>query len=187
MRAPLIGASPPDRSRASRRTSMQPPAAAAVRDRGEFTRPNGYSWAKKYTNAGTTTRSHPVAVRSSAICETRSRSSPSAPRTRARSAPASQAMSASVNSTYPGLDPATPSWPAAARPCAMAHTLPAQPGGSGAPATTRRARPGRPGGAGWAGWPGCHGWPGEGANSAATSAVPSVLQSSTRMTVSAPG
>ena len=54
----------------------------------------------------------------------------------------------------------------------MAHTLPAQPGGSGAPATTRRARPGRPG---------------SGPRAAATSAVPSVLQSSTRMTVSAPG
>jgi hypothetical protein len=184
MRAPLIGASPPDRSRASRRTSMQPPAAAAVRDRGEFTRPNGYSWAKKYTNAGTTTRSHPVAVRSSAICETRSRSFPSAARTRARSAPVSQAMSASVNRTYPGLDPATPS---AARPCAIAHTLPAQPDGSGAPATTRRARPGRPGWAGWPGWSDWPGWTGGGANPAATSAVPSVLQSSTRMTVSAPG
>jgi len=170
MRAPLIGASPPDRSRASRRTSMQPPAAAAVRDRGEFTRPNGYSWAKKYTNAGTTTRSHRVAVRSSAICETRSRSSASAARTRARSAPAAQAMSASVNSTYPG--PA----PAAARPWAMAHTLPAQPGGGGAPATTRSTRPGRPGsGRKWAPSP------------AATSAVPSVLQSSTRITVSEPG
>jgi len=175
MRAPLIGASPPDRSRASRRTSMQPPAAAAVRDRGEFTRPNGYSWAKKYTNAGTTTRSHRVAVRSSAICETRSRSSASAARTRARSAPAAQAMSASVNSTYRGRDPlgpVAPRSPAAARPWAMAHTLPAQPGGNGTPATTRRARPGRPG---WRPSP------------AATSAVPSVLQSSTRITVSAPG
>ena len=170
MRAPLIGPSPPDRSRASRRTSMQPPAAAATRDRGEFTRGNGYSWAKKYTNAGTTTRSHPVAVRSSAICETRSRSSASAARTRARSAPAAQAMSASVNSTYPG------SAPAAARPRAMAHTLPAQPGGGGAPATTRSTRPGRPGsGRKWAPSP------------AATSAVPSVLQSSTRITVSEPG
>ena len=99
MRAPLIGASPPERSSAWRRTSMQPPAAAATRDRGEFTRGNGYSWAKKYTNAGTTTRSHPVAVRSSAICETTSRSSPSAARTRSRSAPACQAISASVNST----------------------------------------------------------------------------------------
>jgi hypothetical protein len=173
MRAPLIGASPPDRSRASRRTSMQPPAAAAVRDRGEFTRRNGYSWAKKYTNAGTTTRSHPVAVRSSAICETRSRSSSSAARTRARSAPAAQAMSASVNNRYPGR---APSSPAAVRPWAMAHTLPAQPGGSGAPATTRRTRPGRPGsGRKWALSP------------AATSAVPSVLQSSTRITVSEPG
>jgi hypothetical protein len=169
MRAPLIGASPPDRSRASRRTSMQPPAAAAVRERGEFTRLNGYSWAKKYTNAGTTARSHPVAVRSSAIWETRSRSSSSAARTRARSAPASQAMSASVNSTYPGRRPSSP---AVARPWAMAHTFPAQPGGSGAPATTRRSRPGRPG---------C------GPRAAATSAVPSVLQSSTRMIVSAPG
>ena len=99
MRAPLIPARPPDRSSASRRTSMQPPAAAAVRDRGEFTRANGYSWAKKYTNAGTTTRSHLVAVRSRAICETRSRSSVSAALTRARSAPRAQAMSASVNST----------------------------------------------------------------------------------------
>jgi hypothetical protein len=172
MRAPLIGASPPERSSASRRTSMQPPAAAATRDRGEFTCGNGYSWAKKYTNAGTTTRSHAVAVRSRAIWETRSRSSPSAARTRSRSAPATQAMSASVNSTYPGRGPLAPPSPAAARPWAMAHTLPAQPGGSGAPATTRRARPGRPG---------------DGPSPAATSAVPSVLQSSTRMTVSAPG
>jgi hypothetical protein len=151
---------------------MQPPAAAAVRDRGELTRGNGYSWAKKYTNAGTTTRSHPVAVRSSAIWETRSRSSSSAARTRARSAPAAQAMSASVNSTYPGRGPVTPSLPAAARPWAMAQTLPAQPGGSGAPATTRRARPGPPG---------------SGPSPAATWAVPSVLQSSTKMTVSVPG
>jgi hypothetical protein len=41
MRAPLIGASPPDRTSASRRTSMQPPAAAAVRDRDALTRRNG--------------------------------------------------------------------------------------------------------------------------------------------------
>ncbi len=54
----------------------------------------------------------------------------------------------------------------------MAHTFPAQPGGGGAPATTRRSRPSRP-----ASRP----------SLAATSAVPSELQSSTRMTVSAPG
>ena len=41
MREARIGASPPDRSSAFRRTSMQPPAAAAVRDRGAFTRRNG--------------------------------------------------------------------------------------------------------------------------------------------------
>jgi len=41
MRAPLIATSPPDRSRASRRTSMQPPAAAAVREPGALTRRNG--------------------------------------------------------------------------------------------------------------------------------------------------
>jgi hypothetical protein len=41
MRAPLIGASPPDLSSAPARTSMQPPAAAAVRERGELTRANG--------------------------------------------------------------------------------------------------------------------------------------------------
>jgi hypothetical protein len=41
MRASRIGASPPDLLSASRRTSMQPPAAAAVRDRGAFTRRNG--------------------------------------------------------------------------------------------------------------------------------------------------
>ncbi len=99
MRAPLIGARPPDFTSAPRRTSMQPPAAAAVREPGTFTRRNGYSWAKKYTKAGTTTRSHSVAVRSSAICETRSRSSASAAATRLRSVRASQAISASVNST----------------------------------------------------------------------------------------
>jgi hypothetical protein len=60
----------------------------------------------------------------------------------------------------------------------MAHTLPAQPGGSGAPATTRRARPGRPG---------CGPGPAARPSPAATPAVPSVLQSSTRITVSAPG
>jgi hypothetical protein len=43
MRAPRIGASPPDLLSASVRTSMQPPAAAAVRDPGAFTRGNGYS------------------------------------------------------------------------------------------------------------------------------------------------
>jgi hypothetical protein len=182
MRAPLIGASPPDRSRASRRTSMQPPAAAAVRDPGTFTLRNGYSWAKKYTNAGTTTRSHRVAVRSSAICETRSLSSCSAAQTRSRSAAASQAMSASVKSTYGGASPAAAdapvAIPAAARPWAMAQTFPAQPGSSGAPRITRSARPGRPG---------RPARPAARPSSAATSAVPSELQSSTRMTVSAPG
>jgi hypothetical protein len=39
MRAPLIGARPPDS--APRRISMQPPAAAAVREPGAFTRRNG--------------------------------------------------------------------------------------------------------------------------------------------------
>ena len=58
----------------------------------------------------------------------------------------------------------------------MAQTLPAQPGGSGAPVTTRSERPGQPGAS-----------PCPGPIPAATSAVPSVLQSSTRMTVSAPG
>ena len=57
-------------------------------------------------------------------------------------------------------------------PWAMAHTFPAQPGGSGEPATTRSAR-----------GPG----PGWGPSSAATAAVPSELQSSTTMTVSGPG
>jgi hypothetical protein len=112
------------------------------------------------------TRSHGIAVRSSAICETRSRSSPCAAVTRLRSAPGSQAISASVNSTYSGPVPA------ACRPWAMAHTFPAQPGGGGAPSTTRRSRPWRP-----ASRP----------SLPATSAVPSELQSSTRMTVSAPG
>jgi hypothetical protein len=118
-----------------------------------------------------------VTVRSSAICETRSRSSPSAALTSARSAPGAHAMSASVNSTYPG--PAAPppdggagGRPAAPSPWAIAHTFPAQPGGGGAPATTLSVRAGEPG---------------AGASSAATSAVPSELQSSTRMTVSAPG
>jgi hypothetical protein len=60
----------------------------------------------------------------------------------------------------------------------MAHTFPAQPGGSGAPASTRRARDGASG-------PSER--PGSGARAAATSAVPSVLQSSTTMTVSVPG
>ncbi len=118
------------------------------------------------------TRSHPVAVRSSAIWETRSRSSPSAAPTRARSAPASQAMSASVNSTYPGPPPPADGIPAAASPWAMAHTFPAQPGRSGAPATTRSDRPGRPD---------------SDPSFSAISAVPSALQSSTRMIVSAPG
>ena len=89
---------PPAAARASRRTSMQPPAAAAVRPRGRFTQRNGYSWAKKYTNAGMIAFSHPVSVRSSTIWETRTRSSSSAAATRVRSAPGDQAMSASVNS-----------------------------------------------------------------------------------------
>jgi hypothetical protein len=54
----------------------------------------------------------------------------------------------------------------------MAHTFPAQPGGSGEPATTRSVRGPAPG---------------VGPSSAATAAVPSELQSSTTMTVSAPG
>ena len=54
----------------------------------------------------------------------------------------------------------------------MAHTFPAQPGGGGAPATTFRSRSSRPA---------------PRASFSATSAVPSELQSSTRMTVSAPG
>ena len=41
MRAPRIGATPPALSRVSRRISMQPPAAAAVREPGTFTRRNG--------------------------------------------------------------------------------------------------------------------------------------------------
>jgi hypothetical protein len=41
MRAPRIGARPPDFSSAARRTSMQPPAAAAVREPGPLTRRNG--------------------------------------------------------------------------------------------------------------------------------------------------
>ena len=41
MRAPLIGARPPDSASAPRRISMQPPAAAVVRDPGLFTRRNG--------------------------------------------------------------------------------------------------------------------------------------------------
>jgi len=41
MRAPLIGARPPDLSSAPRRISMQPPAAAAVREPGALTRRNG--------------------------------------------------------------------------------------------------------------------------------------------------
>ena len=54
----------------------------------------------------------------------------------------------------------------------MAQTFPAQPSGSGAPVTTRSARPGRDT---------------VRASSPAISAVPSELQSSTRMTVSRPG
>ena len=74
-------------------------------------------------------------------------------------------MSASVNSTYIRLGPA------ARRPWAMAHTLPAQrsPSGGGAPETTRSGRPALA------------------AIRAATSPVPSELPSSTTMTVSAPG
>ena len=74
-------------------------------------------------------------------------------------------MSASVNSTYPGS-------PAAAAPWAMAHTLPAQvPAGPGAglPGITRSGRLD------------------SSPDLAATSPVPSELQSSTRTTLSAPG
>ena len=46
---------------------MQPPAAAAVLPFRLFTRRNGYSWAKKYTKAGISSRSAAVSVRSSAI------------------------------------------------------------------------------------------------------------------------
>ena len=73
MRAPPMGPKPPAASRTAPRTSMHPPAAAAVRPPGRLTRRNGYSWAKKYTNAGTSMRSQKVSARSSAICETRAR------------------------------------------------------------------------------------------------------------------
>ncbi len=70
IRASRIGARPPAAASALARTSMQPPAAAAVRDRGWLTRGNGYSCAKKYTKAGTRSFSGPLPVRSSAICDT---------------------------------------------------------------------------------------------------------------------
>ncbi len=59
--------------------------------------------------------------------------------------------------------------PVARRPWAMAHTLPAQPSGFAVPATTRSGRPA------------------SAASLVATSAVPSVLPSSTRTALSGPG
>ena len=55
--APRTAATPPIRTNARRRSSIVPPAAAAVARSGSFTHMNGYSNWKKYTKAGTNARS----------------------------------------------------------------------------------------------------------------------------------
>ena len=174
MSAPLIFARPPASSSTARLMSMQPPAAPAVRLFGSFTLRNGYSCAKKYTKAGTITRSHRVSARSRAICETRALSSDSALRTRSRSACGAQLMSASVKSTYPGRAVVLVLCaPAAAKPWVIAQTLPAQPSGRGWPLTTVSGAP--PSRAAFS------------PSSAAITPVPSSLLSSTRKTRKSPG
>ncbi len=161
--APRIAATPPARSSASRRTSEQPPAAAAVRAPGRLLQRNGYSWAKKYTKAGTISRSQPVATRSRAICDTRSRPLASAAATSSASESGPCAMSASVSSRY------STSGPASSTPCRSAHSLPVQPGGSGGGLVTVSSSPSIA------------------RSSAASAPVPSELWSSTRITRARPG
>ncbi len=152
--APRIAATPPARSNASRRTSEQPPAAAAVREPGRFERRNGYSWAKKYTKAGTISRSQPDSTRRRAICDTRSSRCASPAATSARNEPGRCAMSASVSSSHS----ASPASAARSTPCRNAHNLPVQPSGSGGGVVTSNVSPGA-----------------AAASSRANSAVPSVL------------
>ncbi|GAB2614866.1 hypothetical protein GCM10027168_54330 [Streptomyces capparidis] len=155
----------PARSSTERRTSTQPPAHAAVRAPGRFTRRNGYNCAKKYTNAGTTSRSHPVSTRSRAIRDTRSSPEPSAADTSAASDPGPCAMSASVSSTY------SPS--ARPTPCRTAHSLPVHPGSGSPGETTSSGSPAPP--------------PGSRASRRASAPVPSSLLSSTSTTRAGPG
>ena len=86
--APRIAAKPPICRNASVRTSMQPPAAAAVAFVASLLQANGYSSLKKNTNAGDSSRSQNVSQWSSAISETsvasRSRSCASNAGTRPR-------------------------------------------------------------------------------------------------------
>lgn len=153
------------RSATSARSSTQPPAAAAVRDPFLPIRRKGYNWAKKYTKAGTTSRSHALATRSRAIWETTSKPPACAAATNSRRLSGAWAMSASVSSRYSGSR-------ARARPMPWrtAHSLPVQPAG------------GSPGEETVSGSPPCR------RDSArANSPVPSVLPSSIRNTSARPG
>lgn len=153
------------RSAASVRSRTQPPAAAAVRDPFTAIHRNGYSWAKKYTNAGTTSRSQTLSTRSRAIWDTRSKPPARAAATNSRRLSGACAMSASVSSRYSGAR-------ARARPMPWrtAQSLPVQPAG------------GSPGEPTVSGSPPC-----SRDSSRASSPVPSELPSSTRKISARPG
>lgn len=112
------------RSAASALSSTQPPAAAAVREPRTPIRRKGYSWAKKYTKAGTTSFSQTLSARSRAICDTRSNPPVRAAATKERRLSDRCAMSASVSSRNSG-----PRARASVIPCRTAQSLPVQPHG----------------------------------------------------------
>ena len=131
MISPLIASIPPEDTRALRRTSMHPPAAAAVFLRPLLTRENGNSMAKKNTKAGMRNRSAGLSQDSFAIRETSARLWASARRTSCERLSGECSMSASVSQKN---SEALPS--AAAMPWDNAHSLPVQPAVRGPPEIT---------------------------------------------------
>ncbi len=155
-----MAAIPPIRSMAEGRTSMQPPAAPATRDRGSAALLGGYSMKKKKTKLGIKAFSAIVSVESRTISDVRSRSSARARRTRVETLSGACTISASVRRMKCADFPR-----ARASPSLTAQSLPVQPGGkSRAEMTSRRSSA-----------------PSARAAARARSAVPSSEWSSTRM------
>src|ERR1700730_7458857 len=159
---------PPMSRKISARTSMHPPAAAAVARSPRLTHENGYNIWKKKMNAGMRKRSDLLSQRSLTMKDASKTSREAAWATSQRKILGAITLSAYDKRKYSrGWSRA---W-ATAMPWLSAHSLPVHPEGSGAPDTivirfcapqsdaTRRAR----------------------------SAVPSPLLSSTRMTDQGPG
>ena len=131
MISPLIASIPPEDTRALRRTSMHPPAPAAVFLRSSLTHENGNSMAKKNTKAGMRNRSAGLSQDSFAISETSARSWASAYWTSCERLSRECSISASVSQKNSGAQPS-----AAAMPWDNAHSLPVQPAGRVPPETT---------------------------------------------------